>query len=126
MPSLSFCRSALARSAWTRGIGLLLAWMIVAAGLPRWEVHAHDDAVHCHDHCAVIVEQDQQTELAHSDEGAAAPHLHLHDVTTASATLPVLLRIDVHAMAPSRWTRSFHSIPAPSAAGPPPQRPPIV
>ena len=124
MLSLSLCRSALARSAWTRGTGLLLAWMIAAAGLPRWEVHAHDDAVHGHAHSVALVEHDNPTQPLDNDDGLAVPHLH--EVTTVSAGLPALLRLDVHSVSPGRWTRPIHSAPTPSAAGPPPHRPPIA
>ena len=118
---LSTSRSAIARSAWKRGLMLLLAWIMVAAEMPRWELHAHEDATHGHAHGSVFAELSIPIQAA---EGGAA--LHLHDVSTASVTLPALLRLDLHSLAPNRWIRAVHSGPAPAAAWPPPHRPPIA
>ncbi len=148
MFSLLRNRSALTRSAWTRCFGVLLAWMIVAAGMPRWELHAHESVDHGRTHSDALEAHVGLAQLAHEDAGEhhAFDHSaavdatsddsgideerpfapHLHEITTVGATLPLFARLGVPPLAPSRWTWSTHFSAAPSAAWPPPLRPPIA
>lgn len=124
MLSLATCRKALARTAWSRGVGLLLALGLMAAGLPRWDVHVHAAAERGHSHPAVLAEHDEPAPDVGNDAGSAVAHLH--DAVSVSATLPTVLPLSVIAFLPDRWSPPISRAPVATAAGPPPHRPPIV
>lgn len=124
MFSLATCRNALGRTAWLRGVGLLLAVALVAAGLPRWELHAHTAAEHGHTHGGVLAEHDEPVPASGDAPASVVPHIH--DVASVSATLPSVEPLRITAVQPDSWLPPFHSAPAATSAGPPPHRPPIV
>lgn len=124
MFSLAPLRTTLARTAFTRGLGLLLVLAVVAAGLPRWEVHAHAAADHGHTHGGVLAEHDEPAPAAGDDAGNVIPHLH--DAASVSAALQTVDPLRLAGLPPVGWTPSFLPATAAAAAGPPPHRPPIV
>ena len=113
----------MARRSWLRGAWVLLALAVMAAGLPRWEMHAHGVAEHGHTHDDVFAAHDEPAPPA-SDQEQVVPHVH-----EAAATVATPLTVDalrVSAAPPVRWTIPRNTGQATSAVWPPPQRPPIV
>lgn len=124
MFSVATCRIALARTAWLRGVGLLLAIAVMASGLPRWEVHAHEAAERQHTHAGGPAEHHEPAPPAESDPADVVAHLH--DAASLSATLPMVEPLECRSIPRYVWMPPFQLAPAAIAAGPPPQRPPIA
>lgn len=108
-----------------RGFALLLALCVIGAGGPRFLVHSHHDHGHGHAHPAVE-QADHHDERAGDLEAPLGTSTHVHDAAGVSAALAGVPQIDVPSAPLTRWCPGFDARLAASAAGPPPQRPPIA
>ncbi len=126
MFSLADCRKLLLRARWMRGLAVLLLLAVIASGLPRWEVHSH--AIDDHHHGHAPLHADHQDDLTPSD-AAPAPSpivLHFHDTACPPAALCRVDVIALTAVPPATWVLPLQTDQVAYAAGPPPDRPPIV
>lgn len=125
MTSLSTLRRSLARAPWMRGLAALLILSLLVGTSPRWQLHAHDggNLPHAHTHAATI---DDYNSLAPLDGDASLAALHLHDVANPAGAPASSLNLGIVAIPACNWHAPIELPPATLAAGPPPQRPPIV
>lgn len=108
--------------------GLLLLTLAVT-GMPRWESHAHafDEIEHAHVHVQDDSHHDHDDAQPpdNLDDGASLT-THAHAAASLAVTLPTLAASTLIERAPDTW-RPNRAVPTPpTAAAPPPYRPPIV
>lgn len=130
--------SRLRRPAGLMAASFVLAVMVLA-GVPSGEVHAHEGGDQQHDHHASAYADDH--EFTHADahsshddapdadqkseESAGSSSLHAHDACTAVPTLPSAICLGVKAVAPAP-PEVMPTISPPSAKPLPNDRPPIA
>lgn len=115
--------------------GLMTAFalfaVMVLAGMPSGEVHAHQGGDQQHEHqLSLHAEHDADHDDAHNadpkaDAAAGDGTLHTHDACATASTLPPVISLAVKAVLPASPAASA-TISPPSAKQQPDDRPPIA
>ena len=104
---------------------MLVAWALILATMPRWEVHAHAAGEHDHAFAELHAAHHAEAEAsAQGDELPVAPHAH--QVVSVTAALPSVEPLPFAQLPPESWPGPRRGRPPAPSPRVPPQRPPIA